>query len=96
MDPTEMAASPEEIQMCLEQALLEIQALNSNSLVEEAGSEHASLLSFIQQDPFSGIPLQDTFHDLPQKLGDENFCFIMQVVASGDWHRSSSTSSTTI
>ena len=82
--------------MCLEQALLEIQALNSSGLVDESGSDHASLLSFIQQDPFAGIPLQDTFHDLPQKLGDENFCFIMQVAPRGDWHRSSSTSSTII
>lgn len=91
-----MAASPEEIQMCLEQALLEIQSLNASSFVDEAGSEHASLLSCIQQDPFAGIPLQDTFHDLPQKLGDENFCFIMQVAARERLHRSSSTSSTTI
>ena len=96
MDPTEMAASPEEIQMCLEQALLEIQTLNSSALVDDASSEHSSLLSCIQQDPFAGIPLQDTLHDLPQKLGDEAFCFIMQVETRRSCERSSSTSSTTI
>ncbi|KAK8804035.1 hypothetical protein WA171_000128, partial [Blastocystis sp. BT1] len=36
------------------------------------------LYSLLQQDPFVGITPQDDFHDIMQKLGDENFCFVMQ------------------
>ena len=35
--------------------------------------------AFLQQDPFENIPLQDCMHTMMQKLGDEGFCFVMQV-----------------
>lgn len=46
----------------------------------------ADIYSLLQQDPFVGITLQDDFQDIMQKLGDENFCFVMQVFISFDSH----------
>ena len=44
------------------------------------------IYSLLQQDPFVGITPQDDFHDIMQKLGDENFCFVMQVPIFLDSH----------
>ena len=44
------------------------------------------LYSLLQQDPFVGTTPQDDFHDIMQKLGDENFCFVMQVLIFLDSH----------
>ena len=49
--------------------------------------------SFLQQDPFESVSIQDCMHEMTQKLGDEGFCFVMQVRVRGGFNRSSSTSS---
>lgn len=48
----------------------------SSSLTEDTTND---TYRFLQQDPFSGITLQDDMNEFMHKLGDENFCFIMQV-----------------
>ena len=48
---------------------------------------------FLQQDPFESVSIQDCMHEMTQKLGDEGFCFVMQVWALRGLNPSSSTSS---
>ena len=57
--------------------------------------EHAveDPFSFLQQDPFENVSIQDCMHEMTLKLGDEGFCFVMQVCALHPLHRSSSTTS---
>ena len=61
----------------------------------EQFQEHAAEdpFSFLQQDPFESVSIQDCMHEMTVKLGDEGFCFVMQVRTPHSLHPSSSTTS---
>ena len=53
---------------------------------ESNHTESTDMYAVLQQDPFVGVTPQDDFHDVMHKLGDENFCFVMQVFIFLDFH----------
>ena len=89
-----LTCSPEQMELCLTRVLRDIRqesgvakALDSglvqtHSLGEtsENGEEEKDdPFSFLQQDLFENASLQDCENEMKEKLGDEGFCFVIQV-----------------
>ena len=58
---------------------------NNNNLNFDDINDYTNLLSIIQQCPLEHVSL-DNPHDLVNKLGDEDYCFVLQVEIISSFH----------
>lgn len=61
----------------LDSGLVQTQSLGETS--ENGEEEKDDPFSFLQQDLFENASLQDCENEMKEKLGDEGFCFVIQV-----------------
>ena len=94
-NPMSLTCSPEQMELCLTRVLRDIRQeagvtkpldpslVQSHPLGEtsENGEEDKDdPFSFLQQDLFENSTLQDCENEMKEKLGDEGFCFVIQVL----------------
>lgn len=93
-NPMNLTCSPEQMELCLTRILRDIRQESGeakpldSSVVQSQGLEEMpeneeeekdDPFSFLQQDLFENASLQECENEMKEKLGDEGFCFVIQV-----------------